>query len=89
MEDVLDLGAIDLFGPGPIKIIDGFNKGETGVLNAVLQRPVGPLLDFTLKQSGEDFFRRPLVLGGLADYFGIMLAHKGKLESFALGLDSF
>lgn len=89
MEDVLDLGAIDLFGPGPIKIIAGFNKGEPGILNAVLQRPVSPLLDFTIKKPGEDFVRRPLVLGGLADDFGIMLTHKSELESFELGVNVF
>ncbi len=89
MEDMLDLGAIDLFWPGPIKIIYGFNKRETGVLNAALQRPISPLLDFTIKKPDDDFFRGPLVLGGLADYFGILLTHKGEFQSFEFGLDVF
>lgn len=89
MEDMLDLGAIDLFWPGPIEVIDGFNKGETGIFNAPLQRPVGPLLDFTIQKSADNFFRQPLVLSGLADDFGIMLTHKGKLERFELSLDGF
>ena len=36
MEKVLDLGAIDLFGPGPIEVIEGFDKGEPGGLEATL-----------------------------------------------------
>ena len=36
MEEMLDLGAIDLFGPGPIEIVEGFHKGEPGGLEAAL-----------------------------------------------------
>ena len=36
MEEVLDLGTIDLFGPGPIEVVEGFDKGEPGGLEATL-----------------------------------------------------
>ena len=36
VEEVLDLGAIDLLGPGPIEIVERFDKGEPGGLNATL-----------------------------------------------------
>ena len=36
VEEMLNLGAIDLFGPGPIEVVEGFNKGEPGGLEAAL-----------------------------------------------------
>jgi hypothetical protein len=36
MEEVLDLGTIDLLGPGPIEVVERFDKGEPGGLEATL-----------------------------------------------------
>ena len=36
VEEVLDLGAIDLLGPGPIEVVERFDKGEPGGLKAAL-----------------------------------------------------
>ena len=39
-EEVLHMGAIDLFGPGPVELFEGFKDGEARRLDAALGRPI-------------------------------------------------
>jgi len=42
------LGAIDLFGPGPVKLFERFNNRKARRLDAALGRPVLALERFAL-----------------------------------------
>ena len=50
-EEILDLGAIDLFGPGPIELFKGFNDRKARRLDAALRGPVLAPERFALDQT--------------------------------------
>ena len=52
-EQVLNRHTIDLFGPTPRELVEGFNDRETGVLDASDASFVPALVEFALGQSAE------------------------------------
>src|SRR6202050_2386578 len=63
-EQVLDLRAVDLFGPAPLEVIEGFEHGEARVLDASLDAAVLPHRGFALNQLLQIIQVRALLLGG-------------------------
>ena len=41
-EEILHVGAIDLLGPGPVELFEGFQDGKARRLEAALGRPILP-----------------------------------------------
>jgi len=52
-EEVLDLEAVDLFGPVPAEGVEGFDDGEAGALDASGDGAIGPLRGFPFDEPGE------------------------------------
>lgn len=65
-EDVLDLCAVDLFWPGPVELIEGFDCGETGEAYASLCGAVGFKGGLSLDQLFKVIEMRPMFEGCLS-----------------------
>src|SRR4029453_1867276 len=58
-EEMLDLGAIDLFGPAPLELLQGFETGEAGQTDAPPQALFLALLDLAVGETGQEVAVRP------------------------------
>jgi hypothetical protein len=72
-EQVLDLRAVDLFGPVPLEVIEGFEHGEARVLDASLDAAVLAHCSFALNQLLQIIQVRALLLGGFGSQ-GLVVA---------------
>ena len=52
-EEILDLKAVDLFGPVPAEGVEGLDDGEAGALDAAGDGAVGAQVGFALDELGE------------------------------------
>src|SRR6516164_3126328 len=65
-KQVLDLQAIDLFGPAPLEVIEGFADGKAGVANSSFDAAHLTRGELTLNELREIIEVRALLLGGFA-----------------------
>jgi hypothetical protein len=72
-EQVLDLRAVDLFGPVPLEVIEGFEHGEARVVDASLDAAVLAHRGLALNQLLQIIQVRALLLGGF-DGHGLVVA---------------
>jgi hypothetical protein len=63
-EQVLDLRAVDLFGPAPLEVIEGFEHGEARVPDAALDAAVLAHRGLALNQLLQIIQVRALLVGG-------------------------
>jgi len=65
-EEVLDLGAVDFLGPGPVKLLESFDGRKMSGGNASLEGLLFATLGFAVDEPGQIFGGEPLFLGGLS-----------------------
>ena len=73
-EEVLDLEAVDLVGPGPVEGIERFFHGESGESDARFNGTVASQVGLALDESFEHGEVVGLLLGGTAHDVGVVLA---------------
>ena len=87
-EEVLYLGAIDLLGPVPVELVEGFDAGETGgghsPFNGELLAPEG----FAIDQSSQIIHMSPLFLGRFASQSRVVLLHAEQTQGGELLVES-
>jgi hypothetical protein len=76
---VFDLSLVNLMGPVPAKLIEGFNHWKTSLTDTVLGGPVTPEPGFALDQLREILQMRGLFAGGLFGEVLVVLGNKGEL----------
>ena len=64
-EQVLDLGAVDLLGPGPVELFEGLEHREAGELDAPSDAALLAPVRLAFDQSAEEVDVGPLLGGGL------------------------
>ena len=79
-EEVLDLEAVDLFGPIPAELFEGFEDGEAGFLDAALDGALAALMELAFDQALEILKVIPMLLGGLLGGGRGVLFDEGQLE---------
>ena len=80
-EEVLDLEAVDLGGPGEVELLEGLEDGEAGLLDAALACPVLAAGGLAFDQAAQEVDVGPLVFGGLGGQFLAVLLHERQVQS--------
>jgi len=83
-EEVLDLEAVDFFGPVPAELFEGFQDGEAGLLDAALDEALEALVVFALDQALEVLKVVVVLFGGQAGGLLVVLLDVGQLEVIEL-----
>ena len=86
-EEVLDLEAVDVLGPGPIEGIEGFLHGESGESDAPFDGAVASQVGLALDESFEHGEVVGLLFGGTSHDVGVVLADEGELEDVEMGVE--
>src|SRR4030095_2400793 len=79
-EVMLYLGAVNLCGPVPTKLIQGFNHRKAREANAVLGGVVAPSECLTFNEVTEIVEMGPLLVRGVLGQLAIVLSDKGELQ---------
>ena len=79
-EEVLDLRPVDLLGPAPVELFQGFEHWEAGGDDTPSHRAVHLPQGLPFHQAAQVIHRRPVLLGGLVGQTLIVLLHIGQLE---------
>lgn len=78
--EVLDLCAVDLFGPRPVVGVARFDDGEAGELDTSLDAVFASAVCLALQQVGEVDRIGSMVLDGGFSGFSIVLLYPGHLK---------
>ena len=84
---MLDQVSVDLSGPVPAKLIQGFNHGEARQANAVFRGPVAPQERLAFDEMAEIVEMGPLLVGGLLGDLTVVLGDKGELQVAQIRID--
>ena len=80
LEQVLDLGAVDLGGPVPVELFERLEHGETRVLDAALHAAIGTRGAFGAGEFAQVVQMGPLLFGrGAGDALAV-LAHERQVQ---------
>jgi hypothetical protein len=78
--EVLDLEAIDLFGPIPLEGVERFEGREAGSLNAPVGRPILFAGGLSGDELAEIVDMGPLFFRGLLGHLRVVIEQKEELE---------
>jgi hypothetical protein len=87
-EQILDLRAVDLFGPTPLEIIEGFEHGKARILDASLDAAVLAHRGLALNQLLQIIQVRALLLGGPGGQGVVMALDVVQLQTLQLRVQS-
>jgi hypothetical protein len=87
-EEVLDLRAVDLFGPTPLEVIEGFEHGEARVPDPPLDAAVLAHGGLALNQLLQIIQVRALLLGGFGGQGLVVAMDVGQLQTLQLRVQS-
>ena len=79
-EEVLHGQAVDFLGPVPAELLQGFDHGEAGLLDAALDQALAAQFVLPLHQGLQVLLMIPVVLGGFLGQGGMMLLDEAQLE---------
>src|SRR5215831_6152271 len=79
-EVMLHLGAVNLRGPVPAKLIQGFNHRKASEANTVFRSAVAPQEGFAFDEMAEIVEMGPLLMRGLLGQIAVVLSNKGELQ---------
>ena len=79
-EEILHVGAIDLLGPGPVELFEGFDHGEARHLDAALGCPILAPERLAFDQAAQKVQRRPVLLRRLLGQGLVVLLKIGEFE---------
>jgi hypothetical protein len=79
-EEVLDLEAVDFFGPIPAELVECFEDGKAGLLEAALDEALAAEVVLAFREPLQVAGVVPLLFRGLAGQGGMMLEEEGQLE---------
>ena len=79
-EGVLDLLAVDGFGPVPVELVDGFYEGKAGGFDAPFDGAGSPLKGFALDEADEVVDVATRVFCGLTGFVLVMVAYPCEFE---------
>ena len=85
--EMLDLGAVDTFGPLPVEGVEGFGRGQAGGFDAPLGTSFLSGEGFAMEEFVEVFQCAGLLLQCLGVEAFVVLTHPGELESLQGALD--
>jgi hypothetical protein len=77
---VLHLEAVNLGGPIPAELLQGFDDGEAGEANAILRGAVASHVHFTLREVCQVVDVGPRLVGSLGRHLRVVLGDEGQLE---------
>ncbi len=77
---MLHLSPVDLFGPGPVKLVEGFNDGKACCGNPPSDAAVLPALAFAFNEPREVLQWSPLLTSGLGGEGLMVFLDKGQVE---------
>jgi hypothetical protein len=83
-EQVLDLRAVDLFGPTPLEVIEGFEHGKARVSDPSLDAAVLPHGGLALDQLLQIIQVRALLLGGFGGQGLVVALDVGQVQTLQL-----
>ena len=83
-EEVLHLGLIDLFGPGPVKLLQGLDDREAGGGHTANDLPLLAALGFAFDEPGQVLHGSPLLTGRFVGQGWVVLGDEGQVECFQL-----
>ena len=86
-EEVLDLEAVDLFGPVPAEGVEGFDDGEAGGLDAAGDGSVGAQVGFAGDELGEVVEVGDGVFGGGGGEWLAVLFEEGQAQGVEVGVE--
>jgi hypothetical protein len=87
-EQVLDLWAVDLFGPTPLEIIEGFEHWKARILDASLDAAVLPHRGLALNQLLQIIQVRALLLGSFGGQGLVVALDVVQLQTVQLRVQS-
>ena len=87
-EQVLDLRAVDLFWPAPLKVFDGLEHGEAGFSDAPLDGAVLAHRGLALDQLRQILKVRELLVGGFAGEVLVVAFDVGEVQAIELRVQS-
>src|SRR5919109_4798957 len=79
-EVMLHLGTVNLRGPVPTKLIQGFNHRKASEANTVFRSAVAPQEGFAFDEMAEIVEMGPLLVRGLLGQVAVVLSNKGELQ---------
>ena len=79
-KEILHVGAIDLLGPGPVELFEGFHYREARGLKAALGGPVLAPECFALGQAAQEVQWRPVFLRRFFGQGEVVLLKIGEFE---------
>ena len=85
-KEVLDLEAVDLFGPVPAEGVEGFDDGEAGGLDAPGDGAVGAQGGFAFDELGEVVEVAEGVFGGGGGERLAVLFEEGQAQGVEVGI---
>jgi hypothetical protein len=88
-KQILDLHAVDLFGPAPLELIESFDDREAGIPDAAFGAPHVTHGELAIDDLGQIVHVRALLLGGLARQVAIVLADVAQAHLQKLILQPF
>ena len=86
-EEILDLEAVDLFGPVPSEGVEGFDDGEAGGLDAAGDGAVGAQVGFAGDELGEVVEVGDGVFGGGGGEWLAVLFEEGQAQGVEVGVE--
>ncbi|OGO29139.1 MAG: hypothetical protein A2Z16_11085 [Chloroflexi bacterium RBG_16_54_18] len=84
LEEELDLGLVDGFGPAPVKVRQGFDHGKARGLDPALGAMIEAALGFAGDQLAQIILMGGIVLGGFGRQFLVVLTEESEFEVFEL-----
>jgi hypothetical protein len=87
-EQVLDLRAIDLFWPAPLKVFHRLEDGEAGLSDAPLDSAALAPGSFALDQLGEIRKVRDLLLSGCGGQVLVVALYVGEVQGIELRIQA-
>ncbi len=80
----MDLGAVDLFGPAPLELLQSFEGGKAGSFNAALKGSLVTADAFGIEKAGKIIDVSPGVAGGIGRKGGVLLGDGVEVEALEL-----
>ena len=84
-EEILDLDAVDLFGPAPIELVHRLDHRKAGGADASFQGALLPAQAFAFEQTLEVVHGSPVLRRGLFGQAFIVLAHVVEAQVIEMG----